>query len=314
MTRYLARRLVYLVVQVLLASSLVFLLLRLVPGDPARAIVGETATEEQVATVRRRLGLDQPILVQYGAWMGKIARGDLGTSIISGRPVLRDVRQRIGNTIELIFFATLGALALGIPLGIISALRADRAADYALSTLAMLGLSLPGFVVGTVLLLVFALRLNWLPPTQFVTWQQDAGQHLKLIILPVLTLTASAMAVILRMTRAAMLEVVRQDYIRTARAKGLRQRVVIWRHALRNAVNPVISVTGLELAGLLGGTVIVETIYSWPGLSSLLLSGVRSRDYPVVQGVVLVIAVLTILINLLVDLTYGLLDPRIRYE
>ena len=162
----------------------------------------------------------------------------------------------------------------------------------------MLGLSLPSFVVGSVLLLVFALKLHWLPPSQFVAWQENPGQHLKLLILPVVTLAASTTAVILRMTRSAMLEVIRQDYIRTARAKGIGERVILLRHALRNAVNPVVSLTGLELASLLGGTVIVETIYGWPGLSSLLLSGVRSRDYPVVQGVVLVIAVLTILINL----------------
>jgi len=314
MGRYFARRIIYLVVQVFCVATLVFLLLRLVPGDPARAVLGENATVEQVATVRHQLGLDRPLLVQYGRWMGHVVRGDFGASILSGRPVLTDVRQRIGNTIELIVLATLASLLVGIPLGIISALRANRAEDYTLSSAAMLGLSLPSFVVGSVLLLVFALKLHWLPPSQFVAWQENPGQHIKLLILPVVTLAASTTAVILRMTRSAMLEVIRQDYIRTARAKGLGERVVLLRHALRNAVNPVISVTGLELASLLGGTVIVETIYGWPGLSSLLLSGVRSRDYPVVQGVVLVIAVLTILINLLVDLTYGLLDPRIRYD
>jgi ABC-type dipeptide/oligopeptide/nickel transport system permease component len=313
MGRYIARRMMYLVVQIFCVATLVFLLLRLVPGDPARAVLGENATVEQVATVRHQLGLDRPLLVQYGRWMGHIARGDFGASILSGRPVLTDVRQRIGNTIELIVLSTLLSLLVGIPLGIISALRANRAEDYTLSSAAMLGLSLPSFVVGSVLLLVFALKLHWLPPSQFVSWQQP-GQHIKLLILPVVTLAASTAAVILRMTRSAMLEVIRQDYIRTARAKGIGERLILLRHALKNAVNPVISVTGLELASLLGGTVIVETIYGWPGLSSLLLSGVRSRDYPVVQGVVLVIAVLTILINLLVDLAYGLLDPRIRYE
>ncbi|MCA9485195.1 MAG: ABC transporter permease, partial [Nitrospina sp.] len=172
----------------------------------------------------------------------------------------------------------------------------------------------PSFVVGTVLILIFGLKLGWLPQSRFVEFRDDPVQHIKQIILPVATLSASAIAVVMRMTRSSMLEVVRQDYIRTARAKGLIEKTVVLRHALRNAINPVVSIIGLELAALLGGTVIVETIFNWPGLSSLLMSGVRSRDYPVIQGVVLLICVLTILINLLVDIAYGLLDPRIRYE
>jgi len=288
------------------------LLLRLVPGDPARAILGETATEEQVARVRHQLGLDQPIYRQYVSWMADVLRGDLGTSITSGRPVATDVRDRLGNSLELIALATCLSLIIGLPLGIIAGLRANRLPDFVLSAAAMLGLSLPGFVVGTVLLLIFALRLRWLPQTQFVEWSENPGQHLKLVILPVLTLAASTVAVIMRMTRSSMLEVVRQDYIKLARAKGLSERTVILRHALRNAINPVVSVVGLELATLLGGTVIVETIFGWPGLSSLLIAGVRARDYPVVQGVVLLIAVLTILINIAVDIAYAVLDPRIR--
>lgn len=314
MGRYLARRLIYLIVQVVLVATLVFLLLRLVPGDPARAILGETASEDQVAAVRHTLGLDRPILDQYASWMGRVARGNLGKSIISGRPVMQDVRDRLGNTLELILISTLVSLLFGMPLGILAALRANRGPDYALSGVAMLGLSLPNFVIGTVLLLIFALMLRWLPQSQFVSWQQNWVQHIKLLILPVVTLSASTGAVVMRMTRSSMLEVIRQDYIKTARSKGLTERVVIYRHALKNAVNPVVSIVGLELAGLLGGTVIVETIYGWPGLSSLLLAGVRSRDYPVVQGVVLLIAVLTIVINLAVDLAYGVLDPRIRYS
>lgn len=314
MGRYVSRRLLLLVVQVILVATVVFLLIRLVPGDPARAILGETASEEQVARVRSQLGIDQPLPVQYGAWLGRLARGDLGTSVISGRPVMLDVQQRIGNTIELIVLSTIISLMVGIPLGIAAALRANRAADYLLSSVAMLGLSLPSFVVGTLMLLIFGLTLRWLPPAQFVPWNVDLGQHLRVIVLPVVALAASSTAVVLRMTRSSMLEVVRQDYIRTARAKGLSGRLVILRHALRNSLNPVVSIVGLELAALLGGTVIVESIFNWPGLSSLLIAGVRSRDYPVVQGVVLLIAVLTVVINLLVDLVYGWLDPRISYS
>jgi peptide/nickel transport system permease protein len=314
MGRYVARRLLQLVVQVFLVATVVFLLIRLVPGDPARAILGETAQEEQIAKVRSQLGIDRPLPEQYVTWLGRTARGDLGTSISSGRPVMLDIQQRIGNTVELIVLSVLVSLIIGMPLGILAALRSNRPADYVISSAAVLGLSLPSFVVGTILLLVVGLRLRWLPPSQFVPWQQDLAQHLRVIALPVIALSASTIAVIIRMTRSSMLEVVRQDYIRTARAKGLGDRVVIARHALRNALNPVVSIVGLEIAALLGGTVIVETIFNWPGLSSLLIAGVRARDYPVVQGVVLLIAVLTVLINLLVDLIYGWLDPRISYS
>lgn len=314
MTRYLARRLVYLLIQVLLIATTVFLLIRLVPGDPARAVVGETASEEQVAVMRQRLGIDRPFWEQYVIWMGGVLRGDLGKSIINSDPIGSQIALRIGNTFELAVLSTLAALLIGIPLGVLAAVRANRAPDFVVSTLAMLGLSLPGFVVGTILLLVFGLMLRWLPQQQYVPFTVNPRQHIELLILPVVTLAASTSAVMMRMTRASMLEVVRQDYVRTARAKGLTTTVVLMRHALRNALNPVVSLVGLELSVLLGGTVIVETIFGWPGLSSLLLAGVRSRDYPTVQAVVLVIAVLTILINLIVDLVYGMLDPRIRYS
>jgi peptide/nickel transport system permease protein len=313
MGSYLARRLVYLVAQVLLVATVVFLLIRLVPGDPARAIVGETASEEQVATMRHKLGIDRSVLIQYVGWLGAAARGDLGASIVNGASIDEQVGQRLGNTLELVIISIALALALGMPLGILAAIRANRPTDLVLSSLAMLGLSLPNFVVGSLGLLIFALGLRWLPQHQFVAFGSDPAQHLQLLVLPVLTLAASTGAVVMRMTRAAMLDVVRQDYLRTARAKGLTDQVILVRHALRNAITPVVSIVGLELAALLGGTVIVETIFGWPGLSSLLLAGVRARDYPTVQAVVLVIAVLTILINLLVDLLYGWLDPRIRY-
>ncbi|MFT4040591.1 MAG: ABC transporter permease [Thermomicrobiales bacterium] len=314
MGRYVARRLLILVGQVFLVATIVFLLIRLVPGDPARAILGESAGEEQVAKVRTQLGIDRPLPEQYVRWLGRTAQGDLGVSISSGRPVSLDIQQRIGNTVELIVLSIVVSLVIGMPLGVLAALRANRPTDYVISSVAVLGLSLPSFVVGTIMLLVFGLRLGWLPPSQFVPWQDDLAQHLRVVALPVLALSASTIAVIIRMTRSAMLEVVRQDYIRTARAKGLADQTVIWRHALRNALNPVVSIVGLEVAALLGGTVIVETIFNWPGLSSLLIAGVRARDYPVVQGVVLLIAVLTVLINLIVDLVYGWLDPRISYS
>jgi peptide/nickel transport system permease protein len=313
MGSFFTRRIFQLLLQAFLAATVIFFLIRLVPGDPVRAVLGENATEEQVQVVRGQLGLDEPVYQQYVEYLGNVVQGDFGKSVISGRPVMTDIRLRLGNTLELAIISVIVSILLGIPLGIIAALKANRAPDVILSSTSALGLALPGFVVGTVLLLIFSLKLGWLPLGRFVSFRDDPVQHIKLIILPVATLSASAIAVVMRMTRSSMLEVVRQDYIRTARAKGLMERTVVVRHALRNSINPVISIIGLELAALLGGTVIVETIFNWPGLSSLLISGVRSRDYPVVQGTVLLICILTIVINLLVDVTYGLLDPRIRH-
>ncbi|MEZ4495978.1 MAG: ABC transporter permease [Thermomicrobiales bacterium] len=314
MGTFLARRLLQMLLQVFVAATVIFFLVRLVPGNPAVAVLGDNATEDQIQRITAQMGLDKPVWDQYLTYLGNVVRGDLGVSLISGRDVATDIRLRIGNTLELAIISVLISLIVGMPLGILAALRANRAPDVVISSSAALGLALPSFVVGTVLILIFGLKLGWLPQSRFVEFRDDPVQHIKQIILPVATLSASAIAVVMRMTRSSMLEVVRQDYIRTARAKGLIEKTVVLRHALRNAINPVVSIIGLELAALLGGTVIVETIFNWPGLSSLLMSGVRSRDYPVIQGVVLLICVLTILINLLVDIAYGLLDPLIRYE
>ncbi|HLU34214.1 MAG TPA: ABC transporter permease [Thermomicrobiales bacterium] len=312
MGAFITRRLLTLVVQMFFVAVLVFLMLRLVPGDPARGILGESATEEQVAEMRRQLGIDRPLIEQFVDWFGGVLTFDLGDSIISGRSVAGDVADRITNSLELIVVAVALSLIIAIPLGTLAAMRANRPTDLALSSFAMLGLSLPSFVTGTVLVLVFGLKLRWIPQSSFVAWSADPIAHMKLLILPGLTLGFANAAVILRMTRSSMLEVLRQDYVRTARAKGLSEKRVIAAHTLRNAINPVISIVGLEIATLLGGMVIVEQIFNWPGLSSLLMSGVLSRDYPVVQGVVLVIAVLTIVINVVVDILYAVLDPRIR--
>lgn len=312
MGAFITRRLITLVVQLFCVAVLVFLMLRLVPGDPARAILGEMATEEQIANMRRQLGIDRPLLTQFFDWFTDAIQLDLGTSIISGRGVSGDIADRIGNSFELIVISVVLSLLIAIPLGTIAALFSNRFPDFALSSFAMLGLSLPSFVIGTVAVLVFGLKLGWLPQARYVSWTDDPVAHIKLLILPGLTLAFGNTAVILRMTRSSMLEVLRQDYVRTARAKGLAENSVIRRHTLRNAINPVISIVGLEISTLLGGMVIVEQIFNWPGLSTLLLSGVLSRDYPVVQGVVLVIATITIVINVIVDILYAVLDPRIR--
>jgi peptide/nickel transport system permease protein len=312
MGTFITRRMITLVVQLFFVAVLVFLMLRLVPGDPARGILGETATEEQVAQMRGRLGIDRPIIEQFVDWFGGVIRFDFGESIISGRSVSGDIADRISNSLELIALSVILSLLIAIPLGTIAAIRANKVTDLALSSFAMLGLSLPSFVIGTLFVLIFGLKLGWIPQSRFVSWGDDPMAHMKLLILPSLTLGIGNAAVILRMTRSSMLEVLRQDYVRTARAKGVAENRVIRKHALRNAVNPVISIVGLEVATLLGGMVIVEQIFNWPGLSSLLMSGVLSRDYPVVQGVVLIIATVTIVINVIVDILYAVLDPRIR--
>lgn len=309
---FIARRMITLVGQILLVATIVFLMLRLVPGDPARAILGETASEEQVESMRDKLGINRPIWEQYVDWLGDAARGDLGNSIISGRSISSDIMDRFGNSMEIIVISVVASLIIAIPLGTIAALRRNKLADLTISSLAMLGLSLPGFVVGTLFVLFFGLKWGILPQSRFVPWSDDPIAHMRMLILPSLTLAIGNAAVLLRMMRSSMLEVLRQDYVRTARAKGLNEQRVIRAHTLRNAVNPVVSLVGLEVATLLGGMVIVEQIFNWPGLSTLLLSGVLSRDYPVVQGVVLVIAVVTIIVNVIVDITYALLDPRIR--
>lgn len=312
MGQFIARRMLTLVVQVLLVATIVFLMLRLVPGDPARAILGETANETQVANMRTKLGIDRPIWEQYTEWLGNAVQGDLGNSIISGRSISGDIADRFMNSGELIIISVVMSLLIAVPLGTIAALKRNQWPDLALSSVAMLGLSLPGFVIGTLFVLLFGLKWKILPQSRFVTWGDDPIGHLKLLILPSLTLGIGNAAVLLRMMRSSMLEVLRADFVRTARAKGLKESRVIRAHTLRNAINPVVSLVGLEIATLLGGMVIVEQIFNWPGLSTLLMSGVLSRDYPVVQGVVLVIAVVTIVVNVLVDITYALLDPRIR--
>lgn len=311
MGTFLVRRIGLMLIQLFLAGTLIFVIVRLVPGDPARAVLGDTATPDQIAQIHRQLGLDRPMLVQFGEFWNALFHGSLGTSLVSGRPVLTDVALRLGNTLELVLLAILLSVVVGVPLGAAAARRADRTRDYALTSGAVIGLSTPVFVLGTVLVLVFSVALPILPPARFVTFVEDPLAHLRLLVLPVVTLAAAPAAVVLRMTRSAMLEVLSSDFVRTARGKGIGERKVMIAHALRNSMNPVTSAVGLELAMLLGGTVIVETIFGWPGLSSLLMSGVEARDYPVVQGVVLVIAGLTIVINLLVDVAYRLIDPRI---
>jgi peptide/nickel transport system permease protein len=302
---YLAQRVVASAVTLLGVSVIVFLMVRLLPGDPARVIAGLLATDDDVARIRVELGLDRPLYVQYGLFLGRLARADLGRSARTSQPVLAELRPRLWATLRLAVASAVLAAGLGVLAGAIAATRPYSVFDYALSLLTLFGVSMPVYWLGTMLIIVFAIRLNWLPaagadqPTSF--------------ILPALTLAAFSIALIARMTRASMLEVLGQEYVRTARAKGLGEPRLVARHALRNALIPVITVVGLQFGTLLGGAVLTESVFGWPGMGLLLVDSIFSRDYAMVQGIVLVFSSLFILINLVVDLLYAFIDPRIHY-
>ena len=251
--------------------------------------------------------------VQYAAWLGKVLRGDLGTSLIDDRSVARDLANRLPRTLQLVVPATALAVVLGVPLGMFAARRRGRLADPAASALALAGFSMPVFVVGMLLVLVFSLRLRWLPPAGYVPLAEDLGGFLRHLVLPVLALAAAPLATVMRMTRSSYLEEAARDFVRTARAKGLAERVVAWRHVLRNALLPVTSIVGLQVGSMFAGAVLVEYIFSWPGINALLLNSLGTRDYPVIQGVVLLGSTLFVAVNLVTDLCYGLVNPRIRH-
>jgi len=311
MVKYIIRRLLVAVVLVLGAASLVFVMLHAVPGDPVRVFVGDFATEEQVAAIRTKMGLDRPLPVQYLEWLGGIVRGDLGQSLAMSIPVSRLILERLPRTLEVAGISILLGLLVGLPIGITAALRRGRPEDVGLTASSLVTLSIPAYVSGTVLVLIFAVWLRWLPASGFVSFSDNPVRHLQLLILPCVTLASHLAASIARMTRSSVLEVITQDYVRTARAKGLAERLVLLRHVLRNSLLPVTTIVGLQAGNLLGGTVIVEVIFAWPGMSTLLFRGIETRDFPVVQGCVLVISSLFIIITLLVDILNGALDPRV---
>jgi len=313
--RYLVQRLLLVVVVLLGVSLLVFVVTRLTPGDPARVLLGPRATEEQVATLRTGYGLDQPIHVQYLTWLGRIARGDLGESIQLRRPVLGEVLERFRGTLILAFAAMVISFNLGIALGTVAALRANSFLDRTLMSVALLGISIPPFWLGLILIIVFTLYLRWLPATGMIspTGGGDVGDILTHLILPAVTLAVVPLAVIARLTRANVLEVVNQLYVRTARAKGLPSQTVVIRHILRNTLIGTVTLLGLEAGWLLAGTVYIETVFAWPGLGAMLVNAILQRDYPLVQGGVLLVAAVYVLINLSTDILYLYLDPRLRH-
>ncbi|ADD28206.1 ABC transporter permease [Meiothermus ruber] len=298
----------------LLVTVLVFTLTRVLPGDPARLLLGEEATPELVAQIREELGLNRPILVQYADWLWGLVRGDLGRSIRGNEPVAPIIWQKLPTTLELSLFSLLVAVAIGIPAGVLAALRRNSAIDAGVTVMALSGVSIPNFFLGILLIYVFSIRLAWIPPSGYVEPWVDLQKNLLLMLMPAITLGTALAGAIARFTRNSMLEVLSQDYVRTARAKGLEGRVVVYKHALRNAAIPVVTVIGLQLGGLLGGAVVTEQVFSIPGFGRLLVDSVFNRDFPVLQAVVLISALAVFLINVLTDLLYAAIDPRIRYH
>jgi peptide/nickel transport system permease protein len=305
MIKYIVRRVLLIVPVLLGVSVIVFGIMHLTPGDPAILMLGEAAPERELAALRARLGLDEPIYVQYGIWLGRIVQLDFGRSIRSGRPVTAEIQARLPATIELAVLATLLAIVIGVPLGVLSATRPNSVLDHTATIAAFGGLAMPVFWQGLMMILIFSVWLGWFPSSgRLGGWAY--------YVLPTLTLGTSAIAAITRMTRSTMLETLSQDYIRTAKSKGLVDRRIVYSHALRNALIPVVTVIGLQFGGLLSGAVLTETIFSWPGIGRLAVDAIRAKDFPVVQGVVMVFAVIYALVNLFVDVIYAYLDPRLK--
>jgi peptide/nickel transport system permease protein len=292
----------------------VFLLLRLSPGDPAAVIAGDYATAEDVAKIREKLGLSEPIVVQFWNWSLSLMQGDLGTSIFSNKPVTTLIAQRIEPTLLLALTTILFSIAVAVPLGTIAAFRAGRWIDRVVMLFSVGGFSIPVFVLGYMLIYTFALKLRWLPVQGYKSpFVEGLGPFFYHITLPTVTLSVIFIALIARMTRASVIEVLEEDYIRTARAKGQSEMKVLMRHALRNAAVPIVTVIGIGIALLIGGVVVTESVYNIPGLGRLVLDAVLARDYPIIQGLILFFSFIYILLNLIIDLTYTFLDPRIRY-
>ena len=329
---YIARRAVALIPTLLGVSVVVFLFLHLIPGDPATAFLRESATSDQVAAFNERLGLNKPLPEQYLTYMGKVLRGDLGQGLHSGLPVAGEIAQKFPATAELGLAAMLIATIAGILLGAVAAIRRASILDYGTTTLGLIGVSMPIFWLGLMLIYLFAVNLHWLPPStrgeppersvtglytiDFLLSGDLAGwlEAVRHLLLPAVVLATVPLAVVARQTRSAMLEVLGQDFVRTARSKGLRERAVVTRHVLKNALLPVVTVVGLQVGALLSGAVLTESVFSWPGMGTYVVEAINGRDYPIVQGSILFLATIFVLINLLVDVSYAWFDPRIRYR
>ena len=312
MLEFLIRRVAVSIVTLFVISMIVFTGVRMIPGDPARVMAGTDADEAGLEEIRAKYGLLDPIPIQYLRWVGLAIRGDLGESIRTRDPVMRTVGRKLPITVELAILSVLVALVLAIPAGVLAAVRRNTAWDLLASGASLSGVSIPNFWLGIMLILFFSVRLGWLPASGFVPWWESPLDNLQRMIMPAFVLGTALAAVLMRQTRNAMIEVLSADYIRTAYSKGLASRVVVFRHAIRNSLIPVVTILGLQMGALMGGAVVTEQIFVVPGFGRLIVEAVFTRDYPLVQGVVLISASAYVVINLLVDVSYTLLDPRIR--
>lgn len=313
MLPFLTKRLGFAVVTLFCVLTLVFLIVRILPGDPALVILGDQASPASITALRERLGLDQPLLVQYAQFLLQVMQGDLGNSMVTGRPVTQEILRVLPYTMELTIAALILGVILGVPTGVWAAVKRNQFPDYLLRFISLLGLSLPAFVTAIILLLVFSIQLRWFPIISAGTGE-TLVDRLRQMALPTLALALIMMAYITRVTRSAMLEVLSQDFVRTARAKGASQFTVVWRHALGNCLIPITTVVGLYLGILIGNSVLTEIVFSRPGLGKLILTALTQRDYTLLQGMIVVYTLMVVVVNLLTDLTYGFLDPRVQYK
>ncbi len=311
---YIIRRVLGLIPVLILVAVVSFLLIHIIPGDPAAVMLGTDATPQEVEKLREDLGLNEPLHVQFYRWISRVLRGDLGDSFFMGRPVTVALLERLPATILLAVAALFFAVLIGVPAGIIAAVKQNSITDQLVMIIALIGVSLPSFWIGLNLILIFSVNLRWLPSGGYVPLTENFIDGLRCLLMPAFALGFMQAALIARMTRSSMLEVLRQDYIRTARSKGLAEQVVVGLHALKNAMIPILTVIGTAFGVLLGGAVIVETVFAYPGIGRLVVAAVQRRDYPVIQGALLLISSIYVLVNLLVDILYTLIDPRIKYN
>ena len=310
---YILKRILATIPVMVIVAIFVFLLLRLTPGDPAAILAGDAATPAQLERIRDSLGLNDPLLVQFGTWMGQLLRGDLGTSLLSNTSVAGMIGDRLGPTLNIALMTIVISVALAVPMGVIAAWRHRSWVDFLVMSFSVLGFSVPVFVIGYILIQIFAIDLKWVPVQGYKSPTDGIGPFFSRAILPSLTLATIYIALIARMTRASMLEVLGEDYIRTARAKGVRENVVLFRHALRNAAVPILTIIGTGFALLISGVVVTESVFNIPGIGRLTVDAILARDYPVIQAIILLTAGIYVTVNLLIDISYSFFDPRIRY-
>lgn len=314
MSSFLVKRLLAIIPVLLTVSAVVFMIIHFIPGDPAAAMLGSQANEEQLAQMREKMGLNKPLFIQFTLWLSNLLQGDLGSSLVSDQTVLSLIANRLPVTLNLIIYSMIISILIAIPLGVISAVKHNTGLDYASMIIALIGISIPNFWAALLLIMVFALNLGMFPATGYISVSESLILNIKHLTLPAFSLGFIQAGIITRMTRSSMLDVLRQDYIRTVKAKGASTFTLVFRHALKNAMIPIITIIGINFGLLLGGTVVVESIFSINGIGQLMIQSVLNRDYPVIQGIILVIAAIYVFITLFVDILYTYFDPKIKYS